>query len=160
MTSTRTGINSAARDGRPGCLQIGFCNSGCKIGAKWSTLYTEVPKAETTDHFELRAGAMVVKINHDASGKVTGVVYVDAAGNAHEQKARAIAVAGNVVETTRLLMNSASARFPEGLGNSTGNLGRHYTRHVMSIITAVMPGPVHFNRGTRQSGLILDEQYP
>ena len=159
ITSTRTGINSAARDGRPGCLQIGFCNSGCKIGAKWSTLYTEVPKAETTDHFELRTGAMVVKINHDDSGKVTGVVYVDGAGNTLEQKARAVAVAGNVVETTRLLMNSASSKFPDGLGNSTGNLGRHYTRHVMSIITAIMPGPVHFNRGTRQSGLIMDEQY-
>ena len=123
ITSTRTGINSAARDGRPGCLQIGFCNSGCKIGAKWSTLYTEVPKAETTDHFELRTGAMVVKINHDDSGKVTGVVYVDGAGNTLEQKARAVAVAGNVVETTRLLMNSASSKFPDGLGNSTGNLG-------------------------------------
>ncbi|NQV85889.1 MAG: GMC family oxidoreductase [Woeseiaceae bacterium] len=49
-TSTRTAINSVARDGRAACRQIGFCHSGCAIGAKWSTLYTEVPKAEGTDH--------------------------------------------------------------------------------------------------------------
>jgi choline dehydrogenase-like flavoprotein len=159
ITSTRTGINSVARDGRPGCMQIGFCHSGCKIGAKWSTLYTEVPKAESTDHFELRTGVMVLKINHNDSGKVTGVVYSDAAGTLHEQKARGVAVAGNVVETTRLLLNSESSKFTHGLGNSSGQLGKNYTRHVMSLVYANMPGPVHFNRGTRQSGLIFDEQY-
>ena len=63
ITATRMAINPVARDGRPGCLQIGFCHSGCKIGAKWSTLYSEVPKAESTDHFELRTNAMAVKIN-------------------------------------------------------------------------------------------------
>jgi hypothetical protein len=87
ITSTRAGINPVARDGRPGCRQIGFCWSGCAIGAKWSTLYSEIPKAEATDHFELRTRAMVVKINHDDSGKVTGVVYADENGDMHEQHA-------------------------------------------------------------------------
>src|SRR5215468_2762965 len=63
-------INSQPRDGRPACHQIGFCMSGCAIGAKWSTLYTEIPKAESTGRFEIRPDSMVVKINHDASGKV------------------------------------------------------------------------------------------
>src|ERR1700756_3784814 len=62
-------INSEDRDGRPACHQIGFCMSGCAIGAKWSTLYTEIPKAESTGCFEIRPESMVVKINHDASGK-------------------------------------------------------------------------------------------
>jgi choline dehydrogenase-like flavoprotein len=159
ITTTRQVINLDARDDRPGCIQIGFCNDGCKIGAKWSTLYTEIPKAEATDHFELRPNAMALKINHDASGKVTGVVYADASRQLHEQKARAVAVAGNVVETTRLLLNSASTKFPDGLGNSSGHLGRNYMRHVHSLIFAVMPGPVNFQRGTRSAGLILDEQY-
>ena len=66
-------INSEDRDGRPACHQIGFCMSGCAIGAKWSTLYTEIPKAETTGRFELRPESMAVKINHDDAGKVTGV---------------------------------------------------------------------------------------
>lgn len=159
ITTTRTAINPVARDGRAGCLQIGFCHSGCKVGAKWSTLYAEVPKAETTDHFELRIGAMVLNINHDDSGKVNSVVYVDQNGVTQEQKARAVAVAGNVVETTRLLLSSVSAKYPDGLGNGSGHLGRNYMRHVTTGVSAVMPGEVNFHKGTRQSGLIMDEQY-
>ncbi len=159
ITSSRTAINSIARDGRPACLQIGFCHSGCKIGAKWSTLYTEIAKADATEHFELRPSSMALKINHDSSGRVTGVVYKDSAGQMQEQRARAVAVAGNVVETTRLLLNSNSSQFPDGLANSSGHLGRNYMRHVTSLIYAVMPGEVNFHRGTRQAGLIMDEQY-
>lgn len=158
-TSARTAINPEARDGRPGCRQIGFCWSGCAIGAKWSTLYTEIPKAETTDHFELRTRSMALKINHDGSGKVTGVVYMDENGNQHEQKARAVCVAGNVIETTRLLHNSATNMFPDGLANSSGHLGRNYMRHATQTSVAIMPGAVNFHRGSRQSGLIFDEQY-
>jgi choline dehydrogenase-like flavoprotein len=76
-----------------------------------------------------------------------------------EQKARVVAVAGNVVETTRLLLNSASASHPDGLANSSGQLGRNYMRHVTTGVDAIMPGEVNFHRGTRQSGLIMDEQY-
>lgn len=158
-TSTRAAINPVARDGRPGCRQIGFCHSGCAIGAKWSTLYSEIPKAEATDHFELRTNSMVLNINHDKSGKVTGVIYADADGNQHEQKARVVCVAGNVIETTRLLHNSASNMFPDGMANSSGHLGRNYMRHFTNTTLAIMPGAVNFHRGTRQSGLIFDEQY-
>jgi choline dehydrogenase-like flavoprotein len=158
ISTAHTAINPVARDGRPACQQIGFCWSGCAIGAKWSTLYTEIPKAEATGHFELRTGAMALRIEHDPAGRVTGVVYADADGNMQKQKARAVCVAGNVIETTRLLHNSESALFPAGLGNGSGHLGRNYTRHVMSLTVAIMPGAVNFHRGTRQSGLILDEQ--
>jgi len=159
ITSTRAAINPVARHGRPGCRQIGFCWSGCAIGAKWSTLYTEVSAAEATDHFELRPRAMAITVNHDESGRVTGVVYEDEHGELQEQKARAVCVAGNVIETTRLLRNSASNLFPDGLGNSSGHLGRNYMRHMTTSTTAIMPGEVNFHRGTRQSGLIFDEQH-
>jgi choline dehydrogenase-like flavoprotein len=159
ITTERTAINPVARDGRPGCIQLGFCVSGCAIGAKWSTLYTEIPKAERTEHFELRTECMVLKIEHDDSGKVTGVVYVDKDGNRHEQEARAVCVAGNAVETARLLHNSGSNRHPHGLGNSSGHLGRNYMRHMANISLAIMPKPVNFHRGTRISGLIMDERY-
>lgn len=159
ITTAHTAINPVARKGRPGCQQIGFCNSGCAIGAKWSTLYTEVPEAESTGHFELRTQAMAVKINHDKSGRITGVVYVDASGNQQEQKARAVCVAGNVVETARILLNSDSSLFPHGLGNASDQVGRNYTRHMFNITNAVMPHPVNYHRGTRQSGIVLDEQY-
>lgn len=159
ITSTRMAINPVDRDGRSGCQQIGFCHDGCAIGAKWSTLYTEVPKAEETDHFELRPNSMVIRINHDKAGKVTGVIYVDKNGNKQEQKARAVCVAGNVVETARLLLNSKSNMFPDGLANRADQVGRHYTKHLHGFISAVMPGPVNGYRGARQTGLILDEVY-
>lgn len=158
VNSARAAINPVARKGRPGCQQISFCHSGCAIGAKWSTLYTEVPAAEETGHFELRANAMALRITHDKTGKVTGVVYKDGDGITHEQKARAVCVAGNVVETARILLNSESSLFPQGLGNSTGQVGKNYMRHTFGAVLAVMPKPVNFHRGARQTGVVYDEQ--
>jgi len=74
-------INSAPRDGRAACQQRGFCFQGCKTGAKWSTLYTELPEGIATGHLELRPESHVARIEHDDSGKVTAVVYFDADGN-------------------------------------------------------------------------------
>jgi choline dehydrogenase-like flavoprotein len=99
-----------------------------------------------------------LQINHDKTGKVTGVVYSDKDGNMHEQKARAVCVAGNVVETVRILLNSESSLFPHGLGNSTGQVGRNYMRHTFGLAFAVMPKPVNFHRGARQTGVVYDEQ--
>jgi choline dehydrogenase-like flavoprotein len=150
-------INSVARDGRPGCQFLGFCHSGCASQAKWSTLYTEIAKAEDTDHFELRAQCMAVRIEHDAAGRVTSVVYRDAQGNTHSQKARAVAVAGNAIETTRLLLMSNSTRFPQGLANDSGHVGRNYMRHTQAFVHALMPGPVNYHRAPRQAGMVRDE---
>lgn len=157
ISTAHIAINSVAYDGRPGCRQIGFCNEGCAIGAKWSTLYTEIPKAERSGHFELRTRSMAVRITHDRRGRVGGVVYRDSRGIEHEQKARAVCVAGNVVETTRLLLMSASEMFPDGLANSSGHVGRNYMRHMANGAFALMPGPVNFHRGARQAGLVRDE---
>jgi choline dehydrogenase-like flavoprotein len=102
---------------------------------------------------------MATRISHDRAGKITGVVYTDADGVMKEQKARAVCVAGNVVETTRILLNSESSLFPDGLGNGSGNVGKHYMRHMFAHAMAVMPNDVNYHRGTRQSGIIFDEQY-
>jgi choline dehydrogenase-like flavoprotein len=153
----RMAINSQPRDGRGSCQQIGFCFQGCKSGAKWSTLYTEIPKGEATGNLEVRPGSMVVKIEHDASGKVTGVLYADASGAVHRQKARVVAVAGNSLESPRLLLNSASSMFPDGLANSSGQVGRNYMRHMTGSVYAIFERPVHLYRGTTMAGIIRDE---
>ena len=158
INTNNVAINSKPRDGRPGCLQLGFCTSGCVVGAKWSTLYTEIPEAEATDHFELRTECMAVRIKHDAKSRVTGVEYLDADGRLQEQKARAVCVAGNVVETTRLLLNSDSGTFPEGLANSSGMVGKNYMRHVLAGVVGLMPGAVNLHRGTHQAGIVTDER--
>jgi len=150
-------INSAERDDRMSCQQTGFCFQGCKWGAKWSTLYTEIPKGEKTGKLEVRPNSMVQKIEHDKSGKVTGVLYVDKDGKQQLQKARIVAVAGNSIESPRLLLNSASNMFPDGLGNSSGQVGRNYMRHTTGSVYAVFEKPVHMYRGTTMAGIIRDE---
>jgi choline dehydrogenase-like flavoprotein len=150
-------INSRPFDGRPACQQIGWCMSGCPIGAKWSTLYTEIPKAEASGNFELRPESMVLKINHDAAGKVTGVIYADKNGNQREQKARVVCVAGNSIETPRLLLLSASGKFPDGLANSSGQVGRNYMPHLTGAVYAIMPGEVRMHRGAQMAGIVMDE---
>ena len=150
-------INSEPRDGRGSCQQIGFCFQGCKSGAKWSTLVAEIPKGEATGNLEVRANSQVLKIEHDESGKVTGVVYADKDGNQHMQKARVVCVAGNTIESPRLLLNSASAKFPDGLANSSGQVGKNYMRHMTGSVYATFEKPVHMYRGTTMAGIIRDE---
>jgi len=153
----RMAINSKPRDGRASCQQSGFCFQGCKFGAKWSTLYAEIPKGEDTGKLEVRANAQVLKIEHDAAGKVTGVIYADAKGKQHRQKARIVCVAGNSIESPRLLLNSASSKFPDGLANSSGQVGKNYMRHTTGSVYGIFEKPVHMNRGTTMAGIISDE---
>ncbi len=153
----RMAINSQPRDGRGRCMQIGFCFQGCKSGAKWSTLYVEVPKAEATGNLDLRPQSHVVRIEHDDAGKASGVVYRDKDGKEQRQKARVVAVAGNSIETPRLLLLSASGKFPDGLANSSGQVGRNYMRHMTGSVYAAFKQPVHMYRGTTMAGIVSDE---
>jgi choline dehydrogenase-like flavoprotein len=150
-------INSQPRDGRGACQQIGFCFQGCKSGAKWSTLYTEIPKGEATGKLEVRPASQALQIQHDESGKVTGVLYADKDGKQQVQKARVVAVAGNSIESPRLLLNSATPKYPDGLANSSGQVGRNYMRHMTGSVYAIFDKPVHMYRGTTMAGIIKDE---
>ena len=153
----RMAINSADNDDRPACQQTGFCFQGCKFGAKWSAAYTDIPRGEATGNLEVRERCHVMRIEHDAEGKASSVVYVDADGNQQEQKARVVCVAGNSIESPRLLLNSASSMFPDGLANSSGQVGRNYLRHVTGSVYAVFDQPVKMWRGTTMAGIIQDE---
>ncbi|MDD9716669.1 GMC family oxidoreductase [Dinoroseobacter sp. PD6] len=148
--------SSTNADGTP-CQQMGFCFQGCKVAAKWSPSYDEIPRALDTGNYELRTQAHVLKIEHDDTGKVTGVLYADADGNQHLQKARVVAVAGNSIESPRLLLNSASSMFPDGLANSSGQVGRNYMRHMTASVYATFDKPVKMWRGTTMAGIITDE---
>jgi choline dehydrogenase-like flavoprotein len=149
--------NSVVRDDRSHCFQRGFCFQGCRTGAKWSTLYTEIPRAQATGHMELRTQAQVVKIETDSRGKASAVVYYDGNGKLQRQKARIVAVAGNSIETPRLLLNSHSSRFPQGLANSSGQVGKNYMRHTTGSVYAVFNDKVDMYKGTTMAGIIEDE---
>lgn len=153
----RMAINSAARAGRGRCMQLGFCFQGCKSGAKWSTLYTEIPAAEKTGKLDLRPEAHVARIETDARGRASAVLYFDKDQVVQRQRARAVCVAGNSIETARLLLHSQSNQFPDGLANSSGQVGRNYMRHTTGSVYAYFDKPVHFYRGTVMAGIIADE---
>jgi choline dehydrogenase-like flavoprotein len=153
----RMAINSRPRDNRMSCWQLGFCFQGCRSGAKWSTLYTEIPKAEATGKLDLRPQSQVLQIQSDDSGKVTGVLYADKDGKQVVQKARVVCLAGNSIETPRLLLNSHTNKFPDGLANSSGQVGKNYMRHMTGSVYATFKEPVHMDRGTVMAGIVQDE---
>jgi choline dehydrogenase-like flavoprotein len=153
----RMAINSTEYDDRMACQQTGFCFQGCKWGAKWSTAYTDIPRGEATGNLEVRERAHVARILHNEAGKVTGVEYFDKDGNLQMQKARIVCVAGNSIESPRLLLNSASSMFPDGLANSSGMVGKNYMRHMTGSVYGVFDKPVKMWRGTTMAGIIQDE---
>ena len=86
-----------------------------------------------------------------------GVVYRDAAGVEQRQRARIVCVAGNAVETPRLLLLSESGRFKNGLANGSGQVGRNYCHHVLSFVFGIFDQPVSFWRGAVLAGVVEDE---
>ena len=151
------GTNAEPFDGRPASIQDGFNFQGDKNKSKWSTLVSEIPKALITGKLDLRPNSHAVQITHTAEGLVDSVLYVDAEGNLQRQRARIVAVAGNAIETPRLLMLSGSPMFPDGLANSSGQLGRNYMRHTTGSVYAKFDKPVHMYRGETMAGLVADE---
>ena len=85
------------------------------------------------------------------------MLYADKDGNQQVQKARLVCVAGNTIESPRLLLNSASSKYPDGLANSSGQVGRNYMRHMTGSVYAAFDKPVHMFRGTTMAGVIRDE---
>jgi choline dehydrogenase-like flavoprotein len=150
-------INSRASDGRGFCIQQGFCVQGCKMGAKWSTLYTEIPRAEATGNLDLRVESTATRIEHGAKGRVNAVVYRDSAGRELRQKARLVCVAGNAIETARLLLLSSSSTFPQGLANSSGQVGRNYCHQITGFVWGIFDQPVYSWRGATLAGVVEDE---
>jgi len=131
-------INSQPYLGRPACVHCGFCHGfACEVMAKASTLTTVIPQAEATGRCEVRAESYVARIETDQRGRATGVAYFDRARRERFQKARAVVVCANGAETPRLLLMSATRRFPQGLANSSGLVGKYlmfnYMAHALGV---------------------------
>ena len=123
---TARGIISDAYRGRRACGYCALCGSyGCEVNAKASTSATVIPAALATGNVEIRPECMAKEILVDAQGRAKSVVYVDSAGRTQEQPAKLVVVSCTAVESARLLLNSRSARFPNGLANDNGLVGRN-----------------------------------
>jgi len=135
------GITNGTFGNRPHCIYRGFCLQGCKVNAKASPLVTHLPDA--IEHgVEIRADSHATRIETDAQGRCTGVTYV-AGGQEHFQRAAVVVVCGYSIETPRLLLNSATARFPDGLANEHDQVGRYVMVQGAPQVAGRFPQAVH-----------------
>ena len=130
--STPRAILSQPYQDRPGCTYCGFCQAfGCHVGAKSSILVTKLPEADATGNFTLITGAMCYRVNSDNSGKVTGVAYYGPDGSDNTIEAEIVILSPFIYDNTRLLLLSKTQKFPNGLANSSGEVGKHLMTHMM-----------------------------
>lgn len=155
---TPVAILSEAYDGRPACLKKGFCSGyGCPNGAKSSTLEALLPKALATGRCELRPHSMARELPLDDKGRVRGVTYFDSSGKEQFQPSRLVLLAAGGVETARLLLLSTSLRFPHGLANSSGQVGKNLMLHAPGpVVYAIFPEPVDGHKGSPSTRVTQD----
>lgn len=144
--------------GRAQCINLGPCIMGCPQGAKGSTDVTYWPVAIRSGA-ELRTHCRVREITVDERGMASGAVYIDEEGAEHHQKAEIVVVACNGVGTPRLLLNSRSKRFPDGLANSSGLVGRNLMLHPYALVTGIFEEPLGGYKGPTGCSIICQEFY-
>ncbi len=144
-TETPLATVSAPRGKSPPCVYRGFCRFGCSTNAKQSALTVWIPRALAAGA-EIRDLAMVGRIETDGAGRATGVHY-HREGSWHFQRARNVVVAGYAVETPRLLLNSANDRFPDGLANHSGLVGKNLMTQSNQAAWGRMEDEVRWNKG-------------
>ncbi|MCW5734436.1 MAG: GMC family oxidoreductase [Enhydrobacter sp.] len=133
-------------EGRGRCINLGHCTPGCAQGAKASTDITYWPAAIRAG-VELRTRCRVREITLDENGMASGAIYYDARGEEQFQPAELVIVACNGVGTPRLLLNSQSGRFPNGLANSTDLVGRNLMFHPYAYTYGYVDEEMDGNRG-------------
>lgn len=142
---TARGIISKPYKGRPGCAYCTLCGSyGCEHDAKSGTNASLIPAALATGKVDLRPRCMAREITVDKQGLAKSVVYLDEKGEAHEQPARIVVASCTAVESARLLLNSQSARFPRGLANGSGLVGKNL------VFSSFGESRAHFRIGKRK----------
>ena len=137
-------INTMPYNARPACIQCQYCvGFTCPVDAKNGTHNTLISRALATGHCDLVTEAMVVSIDTEPSGHVSGVSYFDRAGQRQSAQAEVVICAGGAIETARLLLNSASPQHPHGLGNQHDQVGRHLQGHYYPAAIGLMSEPVY-----------------
>ena len=127
-------------EGRNSCIFATPCGRGCALGANFQSTTVLLPPALATGNLTIRTDALVYEVEVDADGKAKGVNFVDRkTGEHHAVKARAVVLAAGSGETARILLNSKSAKFPDGLANTHGMVGRYLMDSVGLGVTGQFP---------------------
>jgi choline dehydrogenase-like flavoprotein len=124
---------------RAACFWATPCGRGCAIRANYQSTTVHLPPAMATGNLDLIANAMVREVTVGPTGKATGVTFIDkATGREHHVSARVVVLGASACETARLLLNSKSSQFPNGLANSSGLVGKY----IMDTVGADFGGQV------------------
>ncbi len=143
-------ILSQPYQGRPACAHCGFCESfGCEMRAKSSTLVSVIPVAEQTGRCEIRPNSYVRQIATDARGRATGALYFDPQRREVFQRAKAVVLSANGVESAKLLLLSK-------LANSSGLVGKNLMWDNGSFATALFEHPLNEYKSIQVTRLIHD----
>jgi choline dehydrogenase-like flavoprotein len=111
---------------RAACFWATACGRGCAIRANYQSSTVHIPPALATGNLDIVTRAMAREVTVGADGRATGVSYIDkATGREHHASARVVILGASACETARILLNSKSALFPNGLGNSSGLVGKY-----------------------------------
>ncbi|MGH7669965.1 MAG: GMC family oxidoreductase [Gemmatimonadaceae bacterium] len=125
---SRLSIITKPLNNRAPCHYCGQCNRGCMTASNFSSTNVLFPPALATGRLTLIANAMAREVTVDAQGRATGVSYIDKHTRTDQHvRARIVVLAASALETARLLLNSKSTRFPDGLGNANGTVGKYIT---------------------------------
>jgi choline dehydrogenase-like flavoprotein len=127
-------------NGRPACHYCGQCGRGCATKSNFSSTNVQIPPARNTGRLTLLTGAMVREVTTNAAGLATGVNYIDKeSGEDRHVDARIVVLAASSCESTRILLNSRSSRFPQGLANGSGVLGKYLTDTTGTDVAGYIP---------------------
>jgi choline dehydrogenase-like flavoprotein len=149
-------ILSRPAPGRAACNYCGGCWHGCMRGAISNASQAHLGPAERNG-VSVRTGAMATRVVlRDSGTSVAGVEYLDRRGELRLQKARIVALCGNAVETARLLLMSARADHPDGLGNASGLVGKHFSAHTLVGVGGLLDARVDAYKGPNINGMIQD----
>jgi choline dehydrogenase-like flavoprotein len=156
----RLSILTRPLNGRPACHYCGQCNRGCATHSNFQSPTVLITPALLTDRLKIIHNAMAREVTTDDSGVATGVSYVDkATGRENHVRAKIVVLAASACESARILLNSKSSRFPQGMGNSTGNVGKYLTDStglgVRGLIPRMMDMPPHNEDGTGGAHLFM-----
>ena len=151
-------ILSAPRGHRHPCVQRGTCALGCGEGAKASTDLTHWPAVQQAGG-QLVTGARVLRIDHDARGLATGAEWIDDDGGLHFQAAEVVLLAANGMGTPRILLASDSVRFPDGMVNSSGLVGRRLMVHPLAVVKGLFREDVQGWRGHAGASIVSFQFY-
>jgi choline dehydrogenase-like flavoprotein len=137
---SRLAILTQPLNGRPACHYCAQCGRGCISAANFSSSQVMIPPAQATGRFTMIANAMAREIVMGKSGKAEAVSYIDKATRSEQRiYAKAFVIAASACESARLLLNSRSPAFPDGLANSSGVVGRYLTDSVGSSLAGHFP---------------------